>query len=109
VIAANRRLQPRAWTCRCTSASPRPACARRHHQDAGGVQLWPPAGGTLRVSLTLPNERKHEEVLVGTRSSTMFATTVPPVPTRHRPQHHLVPELLAGESEACAACRAGAI
>ena len=68
-------------------------------------------GDTLRVSLTLPNERKHEEVEVGfaiiddVRARPLHLRAG----LRQRPEHHLVPELLARrERELRPARRAGA-
>jgi hypothetical protein len=73
--------------------------ARGHHQDPHRLRKAARRGigDTLRVSLTLPNERKHEEIEVGHAD-----------PRRHRrrplhlgrprplrAQHHLLPELLA--------------
>ncbi len=54
-------------------------------------------GDTLRVSLTLPNPRKHEEITVGQQILDDVASgTIPVGPRlRRRPtQHHLVPVLL---------------
>ena len=55
-------------------------------------------GDTIRVSLTLPNERKHEEVEVGHKIIDDVADGPLHLGSRLRqgPQHHLVPELLAG-------------
>ena len=55
-------------TCRCTSASPRPACrptASSRRASPSSSSLSRGIGDTLRVSLTVPNPRKHEEIAAG--------------------------------------------
>ena len=55
-------------------------------------------GDTLRVSLTLPNPRKHEEITVGRQILADIAAGPLPLRARLRrrqAQHHLLPVLLA--------------
>ena len=55
-------------------------------------------GDTIRVSLTLPNDRKHEEVTVGHQiiKDVEDGRFHLGARLRHRPEHHLVPVVLAG-------------
>ena len=56
-------------------------------------------GDTIRVSLTLPNPRKHEEVTVGRQILTDIAEgrfRSVPVFDDDSPEHHLLPVLLPG-------------
>ena len=59
-------------------------------------------GDTLRVSLTLPNERKHEEVEVGHQIIEDVANGRVHLRAGFRPrlEHHLLPELLARRERA---------
>jgi (E)-4-hydroxy-3-methylbut-2-enyl-diphosphate synthase len=67
VVEANRRFAERRGDVPLHLGSPRRVTAGGHHQDRIAFEqlLSQGIGDTLRVSLTLPNPRKHEEVEVG--------------------------------------------
>jgi len=98
VVAANTRrrgpahvpLHPRGHEAACRPRASSKSRLAFEKLLAAGI------GDTLRVSLTLPNERKHEEVEVGHKIiQDVEAGRSSRFPDFAKAEHHLVPELLA--------------